>query len=246
MKELAFEGLSLKAPSALKDNFLEILYQDNHLLVVNKTGGLLVQGDRTGDLSIVEWAKGYIKEKYHKPGNVYLGLVHRLDRVTSGVVVFARTSKAAARLSQAFREKQIRKIYLAVIHGVLRRATAELRHYLVWDKKKRRAQALTHPQPEAKEAILLYQTLKTLKGKTLLQIELLTGRKHQIRAQLAAMGHPIVGDFKYGSRKKVFSGRAILLHAWQITLPHPTRRNEMTFEAPLPDYWPEEFRPVGP
>ncbi len=234
----------MKVPSALKDNFLEILYEDNHLLVVNKAGGILVQGDRTGDPSLLKWAKGYIKKKYHKPGNVYLGLVHRLDRVTSGVVVFARTSKAAARLSQAFREKRIRKIYLAVIHGVLQQPTTELKHYLVWNKRKRRTQALTHPRPEAKEAILLYQILKILKGKTLLQIELLTGRKHQIRAQLAALGHPIVGDLKYGSKESVFSGRAILLHAWQITLPHPTRREEITFEAPIPEYWP--YRGQGP
>ncbi len=206
--------------------------------MVNKPGGILVQGDRSGDPTLLEWAKGYIKEKYHKLGNVYLGLVHRLDRVTSGVVVFARTSKAAARLSQAFREKRIRKIYLAVIHGVLQQPTTELKHYLVWDERKRRAQALAHPRPEAKEAILLYQILKILKGKSLLQIELLTGRKHQIRAQLAALGHPIVGDFKYGSSEKVFFGRAILLHAWQITLPHPTRREEITFEAPIPEYWP--------
>jgi len=232
----------LKAPSALKDNFLEILYEDNHLLAVNKPGGLLVQGDRTGDPTLLEWAKRYLKEKYHKPGNVYLGLVHRLDRVTSGVVVLARTSKAAARLSEAFREKRVQKVYLAVVHGVPQRPAAELQHYLVWDEKRRWARALKASCSGAKEARLYYQVLKSVKEQTLLKIEPLTGRKHQIRAQLAALRHPIVGDLKYGSREKVYEGRAILLHAHKIILPHPTQRKELTFEAPLPGYWPQVFR----
>lgn len=217
---------------------LEVLYEDNHLLVVNKPGGILVQGDRSGDPTLLEKAKLYLKEKYEKPGNVYLGLVQRLDRVTSGVIVFARTSKAAARLSQAFRERRVHKTYLAVVHGVPSRSEAELRHYLVWNEKRRQTRALKIHRHGAKEAQLHYRVLKTLKGRALLEIKPLTGRKHQIRAQLAALGYPVVGDLKYGSPERVNRGRALLLHALKITLPHPTRREEMTFEAPLPDYWP--------
>jgi len=217
---------------------LEILYEDNHLLVVNKPGGILVQGDRTGDPTLLEEAKLYLKKKYQKPGNVYLGLVHRLDRVTSGVVVFARTSKAAARLSQAFREKKVQKTYLAVIHGVPQKSKGKVCHYLIWTEKSRRAKALKKPCPGAQKALLTYEVLHTFKGKALLAVYPSTGRKHQIRAQLAALGHPIVGDIKYGSSEKVFSGRAIFLHALKITLPHPTKREPFTFRAPLPDYWP--------
>ncbi len=221
----------------MKDK-IEILYEDNHLLVLNKPGGLLVQGDHSGASTLLEKAKLYLKEKYQKPGNVYLGLVHRLDRMTSGVIVFARTSKAAARLSKAFRERRVHKTYLAVVHGVPSRSMAQLRHYLVWDEKRRQTRAFKIPRPEAKEAILRYQVLKTLKGQAILEIVPLTGRKHQIRAQLAALGNPVVGDLKYGSPERVQQGQALLLHALRITLPHPTRREEMTFEAPLPAYWP--------
>ncbi len=221
----------------MKDK-IEILYEDNHLLVVNKPGGILVQGDRSGGPTLLEKAKLYLKEKYQKPGNVYLGLVHRLDRATSGIIVFARTSKAASRLSKAFRERRVHKTYLAVVHGVPSRSAAELRHYLVWDEKRRQTRAFKIHRPEAKEAKLLYRVLKTLKGRAILEIVPLTGRKHQIRAQLSALGHPVVGDLKYGSRQKINSRDAILLHAWKISFPHPTRQEEMTFEAPLPDYWP--------
>ncbi len=214
-----------------------VLYEDNHLLVLNKPGGVLVQGDRTGDETLLQAAKQYIKEKYQKPGNVFLGLVHRLDRVTSGVVVLARTSKAAARLSDAFRERKVRKSYLAVVHGTPREKEGLLEDQLSWDEKKRRA--FVHRS--GKPARLRYRVLKSAGDKSLLLVVPETGRKHQIRAQLARAGHPIVGDLKYGSPKKIADGRAILLHAWRLDLPHPTRREEMTFEAPLPPYWPRKF-----
>ncbi len=214
-----------------------VLYEDNHLLVLNKPGGVLVQGDRTGDETLLQGVKQYIKEKYQKPGNVFLGLVHRLDRVTSGVVVLARTSKAAARLSDAFRERKVRKSYLAVVHGIPREKEGLLEDPLSWDEKKRRA--FVHRS--GKPARLHYRVLKSAGDKSLLLVVPETGRKHQIRAQLARAGHPIVGDLKYGSKERIADGRAILLHAWRLDLPHPTRREEMTFEAPLPPYWPRKF-----
>ncbi len=230
-------GPSLKRPSAL--NFEElVLYEDNHLLVVNKPVGVLVQADATGDVTLFELAKAYIKKKYHKPAGVYLGLVHRLDRVTSGVVIFARTSKAASRLSEALRQRKIEKLYLAVVHG----EPPEIgfaEDFLDWDRQKRRA-LLT---AQGKRACLRWKRLKSGQGRSLLLLNPLTGRKHQIRAQLAARGYPIVGDFKYGSREKIAGGRGILLHAWQLRLPHPTQKISLLLEAPLPPHWPEHFSP---
>ncbi|WP_022852890.1 RluA family pseudouridine synthase [Thermodesulfatator atlanticus] len=215
-----------------------IIYEDNHLLVVEKPGGLLVQGDQTGDMSLFAMVKKYLKEEYQKPGNVYLGLVHRLDRVTSGVVVFAKTSKAAERLSKAFREKKVKKHYLAVVHGIPPEKGV-FQDRLAWDEKKRRA----YVSSKGKEASLAFLRLLKKGKKSLLLVQPLTGRKHQIRVQLAARKHPIVGDIKYGSKERVYFGRAILLHAWRIVFPHPTRDEIMKFEAGLPFYWPREFLP---
>jgi len=215
-----------------------VLYEDNHLLALNKPAGVLVQGDATGDVSLFQLAKAYLKEKYHKPGNVYLGLVHRLDRVTSGVVVLARTSKAASRLSKALREGQVEKFYLAVVHGTPpKRGRAE--DFLRWDARKRKAYVSSSGKP----ATLEWLVLKSSSSQSLLLVKPLTGRKHQIRAQLAARGHPIVGDFKYGSRKKIAGGRGILLHAWHLYLPHPTKKETIFLEAPVPGHWPGIFSP---
>lgn len=229
-------ALCSKKPKDLKIDRL-ILYEDNHLLVLNKPGGLLVQGDRTGDETLLTAAKNYLKEKYQKPGRVFLALVHRLDRVTSGVVVFARTSKAASRLALAFRERKVKKFYLAVVHGHPP-PNETLEGKILFDKKSRRA----YLHRDGKPARLSYQMLKKHGGYSLLLVQPETGRKHQIRVQLAAKGYPIVGDLKYGSHERVASGRAILLHAWQILLPHPTLRKEILFSAPLPKYWPSYAR----
>ena len=227
----------MKRPSALNVKDL-LLYEDNHLLVLVKPGGMLAQGDATGDETLLALAKAYLKEKYHKPGNVYLGLVHRLDRVTSGVMVLARTSKAAARLSQAFREGQVEKLYLAVVEGHPPQR-GRLEDRLSWDSRRRKA----YLSPTGKEAKLEFETLKRKRGLALLLVRPETGRKHQIRAQLAAAGFPILGDLKYGSQKRIAQGRAILLHAYSLTLPHPVRREKMTFKAPPPPYWPQELWP---
>jgi len=215
-----------------------ILYEDNHLLVLNKPGGLLVQRDRTGDETLLDQAKQYLKVKYHKPGNVFLALVHRLDRVSSGVLVLARTSKAAARLSAAFRERRVAKFYLVAVEGRVRKSEGLLEDHLSWDEKRRKAKV----HPTGQRARLRYRLLRRVGDLSLLLVRLETGRKHQIRAQFAHRGHPVVGDWKYGSRKKVFGGRAILLHAWSLVLPHPTRSEEMRFTAPLPAYWPQELK----
>ncbi len=230
-------GPSLKRPSGLNVKEL-VLYEDNHLLVLNKPGGVLVQKDYTGDESLLEAAKLYLKEKYQKPGNVYLGLVHRLDRVTSGVIIFARTSKAARRLSEAFREGKVEKFYLALVEGIPK-ARGQLKGLLAWDSKRKKA----YLDPSGKPAELSWLLFKRGKDRALLLINPKTGRKHQIRAQLAAAGHPIVGDIKYGSRHRIFGGRAILLHAWLLKVPHPTKKEFFSFKAPLPSYWPGKFYP---
>ena len=227
----------MRRPSGLNVKDL-LLYEDNHLLVLTKPGGVLVQGDATGDETLLALAKAYLKEKYQKPGNVYLGLVHRLDRVTSGVLVFARTSKAAGRLSQAFREGRIEKLYLALVEGHPPQR-GRLEDRLSWDHRRRKA----YLSPAGKKAILELEAVKREERLSLLLVRPKTGRKHQIRAQLAAAGFPILGDLKYGSRKKVAQGRAILLHAYSLTLPHPVRREKMTFKAPPPPYWPPELWP---
>ena len=212
---------------------LSVIYEDNHILVVNKTAGLLVQGDKTGDKSILDLAKKYIKNKYQKPGAVFLGLVHRLDRPTTGVIVLARTSKALSRLSQQFKERKTKKIYRAIVSGTPE-TKATLEHYL--KKKSLKNKSFHYPKntPNTKKAILHYRSVKQLKSYHVLDIELETGRHHQIRAQLAAVGLHIKGDLKYGAKRPNKNG-SIHLHALSITLIHPTKKEEMTFIAPTPN-----------
>lgn len=212
---------------------LSVIYEDNHILVVNKTAGLLVQGDKTGDKSLLDLAKEYIKDKYQKPGAVFLGLVHRLDRPTTGVIVLARTSKALSRLSQQFKERKTKKIYRAIVSGTPE-AKATLKHYL--KKKSLKNKSFHYPKntPNTKKAILHYRSVKQLKSYHVLDIELETGRHHQIRAQLAAVGLHIKGDLKYGAKRPNKNG-SIHLHALSITLIHPTKKEEMTFIAPTPN-----------
>lgn len=206
--------------------------------------GELVQGDKTGDETLLDACKLYIKEKYAKPGDVFLGLVHRLDRPVSGAIVFARTSKAASRLSEQFRNRSTKKIYRAVVEGALPDKKARLTHYLTGDKGRLKSSVSLTPKDGAKKAELIYTVLDEKNGRSLVEIELLTGYKHQIRSQLAAVGCPIVGDFKYDRRQKpsvveqLAQGKAIALHAFELNIDHPTTKERVTFSAPLPDYWP--------
>jgi 23S rRNA pseudouridine1911/1915/1917 synthase len=208
-----------------------------------KPPGILVQGDRTGDLSLLEWARAWVKERYHKPGNVFLGLVHRLDRPVSGVMVFARTSKAAARLSEQFREHRVKKTYLAVIPGEMKPRSGTLKARL--SRKGTRTRITTSRDPLAKEAELGYRTIDAQQGFSLLEIDLISGRHHQIRVQLAAMGHPICGDQKY-SLRHFRKGSPMALMARILTVRHPTRPMDITFVSPLPDDWPWPPTPEEP
>ena len=215
---------------------LEVLYIDNHLLVVRKPACILVQGDRTGDTSLLDYAREYIKDKFNKPGNVYLGLVHRLDRPTSGVVVFALTSKAAKRLSEQFRVRHVRKIYWALVEG-------EVPTEGTLVDRIRRHGRTSHVTKGAggQHAELSFRRLRYRKGVSWVEIELATGRHHQIRVQFARRGHPVLGDFRYGSKVK-FGQKALALHARSLTIIHPTRKEEMTFVAELESFWPKQFR----
>jgi 23S rRNA pseudouridine1911/1915/1917 synthase len=218
-----------------REERIKVLYDDNHLLAVYKPPGILVQADRTGDLSLLEWARTWVKGHYRKPGNVFLGLVHRLDRPVSGVVLFARTSKAAARLSEQFREHRVRKIYLAVVRGEIEPRSGTLKARL--SRAGTRTRVTDFWDPLGKEAELRYRTIDAKQGFSLLEVDLVTGRHHQIRVQLAALGHPICGDQKY-SPQQVRSGASMALMARTITVRHPTRPVDMTFVSPTPDDWP--------
>ena len=210
----------------------EILHIDNHLLVVNKPAGTLVQGDKTGDLSLLETARDYLKKEFNKPGNVYLGLVHRLDRPVSGVVVLARTSKAASRLSQQIREKAWKKTYWALVEG-----NPPHKQKLVDDIKREGVTSRIVKKGTGQSAVLEYQRLGYFEEQVLLEIDLSTGRHHQIRVQLANTGFPIIGDFRYGSKRK-FPNRNIALHARSIRLKHPVRDEVIQLTADPPVYWP--------
>lgn len=223
----------------------EVLYEDNHLLVVVKPAGVLTQGDETGDASLLELCREYIRVKYEKPGEVFLGLVHRLDRPVSGVICFARTSKAASRLCEQFRSRSLDKIYYTVVEGRMPAREGELRHWLTNGGGTRRKTSASAEQKEgAKEGRLLYRVLEESARRQLLEITLLTGYKHQIRTQLSRTGCPVVGDYKYDNRKPpakcepLLGGRAIALHARELVLEHPTRQEELSFTAPLPAHWP--------
>lgn len=213
---------------------LQVLYEDNHLLVLNKPAGVLVQGDRTGDEPLAETAKQYVKEKYHKPGKVFLGVVHRLDRPVSGVVVFARTSKALSRMNALFRSRQTKKIYLAVVKNEPVQKEGTLVHWLKKSEEKNKAILYTRETPGALRCELTYRHLAGAQGYHLLEVEPLTGRPHQIRAQLAAMGCAIAGDVKYGFPQGYPDGR-IHLHAFSLSFIHPVKKSELIIRAPLPD-----------
>lgn len=211
----------------------DILYEDNHLLVVNKHCGDLVQPDPSGESALEDQIKAYIKQRDAKPGAVFLGVVHRIDRPVSGAVLFAKTSKALARLNEMIRNGEIRKTYWALTESRPDPEAGELRHYIVRDSRTNRSKAWDTPRPEAKEARLRYATLGAGTRYTLLGIELLTGRHHQIRAQLARIGCPIRGDLKYGARRSLLGG-GISLHSREVAFEHPVRREPVRITAPTP------------
>ena len=212
-----------------------VLYVDNHLLAVYKPSGLLVQGDRTGDACLLDLGKRWLKRRYGKPGNVFLGMVHRLDRPVAGVVLFARTSKAAARLSAQFRERTVEKSYRAVVHGRVRRnAGCRVDHI---ERVDRRSRVVSSPTARSQEARLTYTVLDRRDDASFLQVTLETGRRHQIRIQLAHMGHPILGDLRYGAPAPL-AGRAVALLAHSLIVAHPTRQERLTLVSPTPDGWP--------
>jgi len=213
------------------------LYEDNHVIIVSKSAGEIVQGDKTGDTPLSETVKAYIKEKYTKPGAVFLGVVHRLDRPVSGVVVFARTSKALARLNEMFRVGTVQKTYWALVQNEPREPEGTLTHWLLRNEKQNKSYAYDHERPNAKQAILDYKVIGHTERFTLLEVHLHTGRHHQIRCQLAAMGCPIRGDLKYGAPRSNPDG-SISLHARSIRFEHPVSHEEIYVEAPLPDEGP--------
>jgi 23S rRNA pseudouridine1911/1915/1917 synthase len=214
---------------------IEILYEDNHLLAVFKPGGLLVQGDRTGDDTALAMAKRYIGDKYDKPGNVFIGLVHRIDRPVSGVVLFARTSKAASRLARQFHDRNVEKTYLAVTSGYVKGDSGELVAFLERDHK--RSRAVSKPGPGSKKAVLDYRVLERSGGRSLVEVVPRTGRHHQIRVQMAGLSHPIVGDIKYGAVEPL-ADKTIALHAAALAVVHPVRNEPVRFEALPPDTGP--------
>lgn len=214
---------------------LEIVYEDNHLLAVNKPAGLPTMGVAADRPSLLALAKQYVKQKYRKPGNVYLGTLSRLDAPVTGVVLFARTSKAAARLTEQFRTRAVRKLYWAIVSGAIQPAIGECIDWIVKDERHRRMHVAAAGTPGAQEARLSYRLLSLPERRSLLEISLETGRKHQIRLQLAHRGFPVLGDRKYGSREPFPTG--IALHARQLAFRHPTQGLEITLVAPLPPAW---------
>ena len=216
---------------------MEVVYEDNHIIVVNKQSGEIVQGDKTGDRPLSDIVKDYIKEKYQKPGAVFLGVVHRLDRPVSGLVVFARTSKALTRLNKMFAEGKVHKTYWAIVESEKLRvkseefATAE--HWLVRNEKQNKSYAYDHEVPNSKRALLRYRVIGIGERYDLLEVQLMTGRHHQIRCQLAAMGCPIKGDLKYGSKRSNPDGSISLLSR-KIEFVHPVSKEEISLESPLP------------
>ena len=218
---------------------MEVVYEDNHIIIVNKQSGEIVQGDKTGDRPLSDIVKDYIKEKYQKPGAVFLGVVHRLDRPVSGLVIFARTSKALTRLNKMFVEGEVHKTYWAIVKketGTRSQDTGEwhtLTHWLVRNEKQNKSYAYDHEKPNAKKAILKYRTIGQSGNYTLLEVNLMTGRHHQIRCQLAAMGCPIKGDLKYGAPRSNPDG-SISLMSRRVEFIHPVSKAPIIVDAPIP------------
>ena len=213
---------------------MEVVYEDNHIIIVNKSCSEIVQGDNTGDKPLSEKVKEYLKDKYAKPGNVFCGVVHRLDRPVSGLVVFAKTSKALARLNNMFKDKEVKKTYWAIVADKPRNDEAVLEDYLVKNERQNKSYAHPNPVEGSKKAILDYRVIGKSDRYYLLEVHLHTGRHHQIRCQLANIGCPIRGDLKYGARRSNPDG-GISLHARHIEFVHPVSHITVSVTAPVPD-----------
>ncbi len=219
---------------------MTVVYEDNHLIIVNKAASEIVQGDKTGDMPLSESLKLYLKEKYGKPGNVFLGVVHRLDRPVSGLVIFAKTSKALARLNTMLSQGEVKKTYWAIVTARPPQEEGELTHYLVRNEQQNKSYAYDRERPGSKKAILHYRLIATSERYWLLEVDLKTGRHHQIRCQLAKMGCPIKGDLKYGAPRSNPDG-SISLHARRIRFVHPVSQQPIDLTAPTPTLapWPQ-------
>jgi 23S rRNA pseudouridine1911/1915/1917 synthase len=217
---------------------VDIIFEDNHLIAINKKAGQIVQGDKTGDIPLSELLKDFLKNKYQKPGNVFCGVIHRLDRPVSGIIVFAKTSKALSRMNELFRERETTKIYWAVVRGCPEENEKILIHYLKKNEKQNKSFVTNSSANDALRCELSYKVLKKGENYSLLEIAPLTGRHHQIRVQLAANGTPIVGDVKYGD-KRANEDQSICLHARRLSFIHPVTKEKLTIEATTPEqkYW---------
>ena len=213
---------------------MTVLYEDNHLVVVNKAPGEIVQGDKTGDKPLSEEVKEYLKVKYNKPGNVFCGVTHRLDRPTSGIVVFAKTSKALSRLNAMFKNNEIDKTYWAVVKKLPEKTEATLTHYLIKNERTNKSTAYDVEKPNTKKSVLHYKVIGQSQNYNLLEVDLETGRHHQIRCQLSKIGSPIKGDLKYGAERSNPDG-SISLHARKIAFVHPVSKEKIEVVAPTPD-----------
>ena len=213
---------------------MQVIYEDNHIIIVNKQSGEIVQGDKTGDTPLSDIVKAYLKEKYHKPGDVFLGVVHRLDRPVSGVVVFAKTSKALTRLNKMFSGGEVHKTYWAITKNAPKEVEGTLEHWLVRNEKQNKSYAYAKEKPRSKHAVLKYRLLGKTDNYPLIEVELLTGRHHQIRCQLAAMGCPIKRDLKYGAKRSNPDG-SISLMSRKVEFVHPVSKETISVEAPVPN-----------
>lgn len=213
---------------------MEVVYEDNHIIIVNKESGEIVQGDKTGDTPLSETVKQWIKEKYAKPGNVFCGVVHRLDRPVRGLVVFAKTSKALARMNEMFRNGDVHKTYWAITKNRPPKDEDTLVHYITTTERNNKSYASTVEKPGAQKAVLKYRVISQSDNYYLIEVKLLTGRKHQIRVQLAAIGCPIKGDLKYGAKRSNPDGSISLL-ARNVTFVHPVSKQDICVTAPVPD-----------
>ncbi|MDR0732581.1 MAG: RNA pseudouridine synthase [Dysgonamonadaceae bacterium] len=213
---------------------MTVVYEDNHLIAVNKTSSEIVQGDKTGDAPLSETVKQWLKDKYQKPGNVFIGVIHRLDRPVSGITLFAKTSKALVRMNEMFRRGEVKKTYWAVVANRPPQPEGELVHYLVRNEKQNKSYAYDTEKPQSKKAVLTYRLTTQSERYFLLEIDLKTGRHHQIRCQLAKIGCPVKGDLKYGFNRSNPDG-GICLHARKIEFVHPVSKKEIEIVAPTPE-----------
>lgn len=213
---------------------MKVVYEDNHIIIVAKSSGEIVQGDKTGDVPLSETVKQYIKEKYHKPGNVFLGVVHRLDRPVSGLVVFAKTSKALSRLCNMFRDGEVHKTYWAITKNAPKQSQGTVTSWLVRNEKQNKSYSYDHEVPNSKKAILKYRLIGHTDNYSLLEVNLLTGRHHQIRCQLASIGCAIKGDLKYGAQRSNPDGSISLLSR-RVQFTHPVSKEQIDIFSPIPD-----------